>query len=425
MKTPAIKKSEPLGEADVIIIGGGPAGSSTALHLERLCPELSQRTLLLERAHHPREKICGGALTLNAESIMDELGITFDIPSAPVHHVQLVFGAARLDLPEDGCAKRIVRRCELDSMLFRAVRERGIRTIQDLRVARVVRYPSYLLVHTSQGHYRAKVVVSADGVNAVLRRTPGFNRGKLSRIFAIETPADPAREPVFRNQVLLVDLSYVREGLEGYYWDFPCYIDGKPYVSRGIVAASKFGNNRYLHEVLARRGVSLAGALRKAWPIRHFNPRDRFSQPRMLLVGDALGSDPLFSEGISQALGGGKLAAEAIVDAFQRDDLSFSRYRQRVLQSRLGSELRAYELASRLLYGRHAEVLLSMLHQSEELRNLIGHSYAGTANIHEHLPKLSGMLVRHLFHYTRNMSNFRTAANRQDLADERVLVNSA
>jgi flavin-dependent dehydrogenase len=399
-----------LGDADVIIVGSGPAGSSTALHLARLSPELAARTLVLEKGRHPREKICGGALTLNGERIVQELGIPLNIPYTPVHHVRLVYGAAQFDLPEDGCAKRVVRRCDFDHLLFRTVKERGIATQESVRVVKVVRQPDNLAVITEHGHYLAKVVVSADGVNAVLRKTTGFGRGKLCRIYEIETPADPARELVFREQVLLIDMSYVREGLRGYYWDFPCHIGGRPYVSRGIVAGSSFGTHAFLEEILARRGVALDGALRKTWPTRHFDPREHFSQPRMLLVGDAMGTDPLFSEGISQGLACGRLAAEAIVEAFARSDLSFSGFTNKVLNSRLGRELVAYSRAARVLYGRHAELMLSLLHESDELRNLIGHSYAGTADIHQSIAQILALLAKHWLRFHRPVRRFRALA---------------
>ncbi len=111
------KKIEQLDEVDIIIIGGGPAGSSAALHLQQMDPELASRTLLLEKARHPREKICGGALTVNAEHIMENLAIPLNIPYAPVHHVQLVYGDAVIGLPEGGCAKRVIRRCDFDGKI--------------------------------------------------------------------------------------------------------------------------------------------------------------------------------------------------------------------------------------------------------------------------------------------------------------------
>jgi menaquinone-9 beta-reductase len=54
---------------DVLILGGGPAGLSTALHLVQLAPELMPRILILEKAHYPRPKLCAGGLLADAEEI--------------------------------------------------------------------------------------------------------------------------------------------------------------------------------------------------------------------------------------------------------------------------------------------------------------------------------------------------------------------
>jgi flavin-dependent dehydrogenase len=405
-----------LGEYDLVIVGGGPAGCSTALHLERLNPSLIERTILLEKSHHPREKICGGALTFNAERILNDLGITLDIPYAPVHHVRLNYGRAFFDLPEGGCAKRVIRRDELDNKIFQTVRDRGIATMEDTRVSRVIRHPNYLEIITNHGVLRGKTAVSADGVTAVLRRTPSFGPGKMARIYVAETPADPDREQTFQDRLLLIDLTYVREGLAGYYWEFPCYIGGEPFVSRGIVSGSKAGSAALLTDILERRAVPLSGARRRAWPIRHFDPSERLAQPRMILVGDAMGTDPLFSEGMSQALASGQLAAEAIDSAFRRDDLSFRRYKRNLMRSRMGKELTAYARAARLFYGRHSEFMLSLLYESDELLSLIGMSYAGTQNASERMSRLTRILAGSLLHYRRKIEHLRSAAEFEPLA---------
>ncbi|MCP4246353.1 MAG: NAD(P)/FAD-dependent oxidoreductase [bacterium] len=408
-------KSKFLGEVDVIIIGGGPAGTSTALHMQRLAPDLIGRCRLLEKSHHPREKICGGALTINAERILSDLDIPLDIPFAPVHHVQLIYGNARIDLPEGGCAKRVIRRCDFDNLLFQTVKKRGVPTIEGVRVSRVIRRPDHLRVVTDKGHYRAQVVVGADGVGAVLRKTTGFGPGKMGRLWVAEVPADPTTSRPFTDDVLIIDLSYVGEGLRGYYWEFPCYIEDQPFLSIGIVdsnpkTATRVGSFAFLAEVMKRRGINAQEARWKAFPIRHFSPRERFSRPRMLLTGDALGSDPLFSEGISQALEFGRLSAEAVVDGFERRDLSFSAYTSTILRSRAGKELAAYARASRFFYGRHAELFLSMLYETPELRNLIGCSYAGTKDMHNSMLRLSALVAKHLFHARKHVGNLRAAA---------------
>jgi flavin-dependent dehydrogenase len=384
------------GDCDVVIIGGGPAGSSTALHLQQINPDLATRTMVLEKAHHPREKTCGGALTLNAQRIIADLGIRLDIPYTPVDHVRLIYGEDRIDLPPAGCADRVIRRADLDNALFQAVKARGVQTMEGVRVARVIRRPNHLEVITDKGRLRAQVAVSADGVNAILRRTPGFGRGKISRIHMVETPADPAKEVCFLERVLLIDMSYLSDGIKGYYWEFPSHLHGQPFVNRGLVAGSCVGGKKYLCDILLRRGVDPGLIKPKAWPIGHFDPRGRFSQPRMLLVGDAMGSDPLFSEGISQALAGGRLAAESLDKAFKTQDLSFREYTRYVLRSRMGTELTAYARAARLFYGRHSRALLSLLHESPELRNLVGLSYAGTERISQNIGQIAKIVVRHL-----------------------------
>lgn len=57
--------------------------------------------------------------------------------------------------------------------------------------------------------------------------------------------------------------------------------------------------------------------------------------PRVLLVGDAVGADPIFGEGISMALGYGVLAATEIACLYQRGEFSFDRYKRRLVRSGL------------------------------------------------------------------------------------------
>jgi flavin-dependent dehydrogenase len=80
-----------------------------------------------------------------------------------------------------------------------------------------------------------------------------------------------------------------------------------------------------------------------------------------ILVGDAAGSDPLFGEGISFALGYGRVAAKALRSAFRSGDFSFRDYRRRLLVSDIGRSLISRWLAAEIVYhGGQSPVFMRM-----------------------------------------------------------------
>ncbi|HAE59110.1 MAG TPA: hypothetical protein DCG54_06275, partial [Anaerolineae bacterium] len=83
---------------DIIIVGAGPAGISVALHLAQIIPGIEKRTLILEKAHHPRHKLCGGGLLPDGEIVLRQLGL--DI--SEIAHVNAPF--AHFDFAGQGLA---------------------------------------------------------------------------------------------------------------------------------------------------------------------------------------------------------------------------------------------------------------------------------------------------------------------------------
>jgi flavin-dependent dehydrogenase len=151
------------------------------------------------------------------------------------------------------------------------------------------------------------------------------------------------------------DFLVVPAGIEGYTWDFPTQIKGQPMRCWGIYDANmtdgaKPSLKEILAEEMARHGLDLNDYELKGHPIRWYEPWTQISVPRVALVGDAAGADPLFGEGISLALGYGAVASAEIGEAFQRGEFSFRRYRANVARSGLGQTLLARWVIAQVIY---------------------------------------------------------------------------
>jgi menaquinone-9 beta-reductase len=340
---------------DILILGGGPAGLSSALHLVKIAPELAPRILILEKAHHPRPKLCAGALVSDAEIILRRLGL--DVSEVP--HVDVV--KAHFDFAGSGLAisspknhtLRVIRRNEFDAWLAQKARERGITIREGITVRNIQPRQESVLVETDSGSFTGLVAIGADGSNGVTHRCVLPNASiHTARVLEVLTPPNqshPADHAYF-------DFFPVPEGIAGYTWDFPTQIDGLPMRCWGVYDANLLAQMRRpalrepLLEEMSRHGLDLNKFEIKGYPIRWFTPFNQFSVPRVILVGDAAGADGVFGEGISMALGYGHVAAKAVRDAFVRNDFSFRDYRRRILLSPLGQNLTVRAAITYILY---------------------------------------------------------------------------
>ncbi|MGH7893889.1 MAG: NAD(P)/FAD-dependent oxidoreductase, partial [Candidatus Binatia bacterium] len=81
---------------EVIIVGSGPAGASTALGIAARDPKLAAQTLILEKATHPRDKTCAGGVIPKAVRILRDLGLALDVPQARVDRAGVDTPRARI-----------------------------------------------------------------------------------------------------------------------------------------------------------------------------------------------------------------------------------------------------------------------------------------------------------------------------------------
>lgn len=341
---------------DVLIVGSGPSGTSTALHLVKNDPSWAERIVVVDKAIHPREKLCGGGVTHLGQNILARLGLPFDIPNFEVKEARLIYQDQSYSFFGDPVF-RITRRDEFDHWLVKTAEKLGVRVRQGEAVLNVTQHDDYAEVETEKGFFRAKVLIAADGSRSFVRRKlkwPGDSH--VARLMEVLTPEDAASQPEFRNGVAIFDFTPMMAGLQGYYWDFPSFIDGKPFMNRGLFDSRarserpKADLKQILSQSMAERDRDLEKFQLKGHPIRWWSRENQFSMPRILLVGDAAGADPLVGEGISFALGYGEVAAAAIESAFASQDFRFEDYRDRLLNHPLFHQLDIRTRLARLAY---------------------------------------------------------------------------
>ena len=341
---------------DVLIVGSGPSGISTALHLARLDPAWAGRVVVVDKAVHPREKLCGGGLTHIGQNILANLGLPLEPDNFPVKEVRLLYRDKSYSFYGNPVF-RIVRRDEFDHWLVRTAESLGVTVRQGEAVTAITAHAEYVEVVTDRAVYHAKVLVAADGSRSFVRRKLKWDdESRVARLVEVLTPEDPAKLPEFRDAVAVFDFTPMDDHLQGYYWDFPSYVGGRPMMNRGVFDSRavpdkpKADLKEVLAESMAERGRALDDYELKGHPIRWWSSDGVFSRPRVLLVGDAAGADPLMGEGISFALGYGEPAAAAIADAFARDDFRFADYRQRLLAHPLFKQLNVRTWLARYAY---------------------------------------------------------------------------
>ncbi len=329
---------------DLLIIGAGPAGLSTALHLLQIDPAWKDRLIVLDKAAHPRHKLCGGGVTLLGLNLLKGLGLPdpLPLPHAAVHDARFIY--RRRTIHVRGAPEFLVfHRAEFDAYLAQTARQRGIQLHENQAVTTIRRTPEGFTITTPKREYHARLVVGADGSKGITRRYVGgrFRPSRVARLLEVVTPA-PEDAPPFRQRFARFDFTPTRARLQGYVWDFPARVQGIPHHNRGVYDAriarkrGKASLPRILQQSLQQSNTDPQKVDIEGHPIHLFSPRNPFADHRILLVGDAAGADPLFGEGIAPALGYGKIAAQSIHRAFVRNDFSLKDYHRRVLFSRLG-----------------------------------------------------------------------------------------
>jgi len=342
-------------------------------------PDLARRTLLIDRATFPRDKVCAGALGARADRLLSRIGVQVDVPAAPAAGLRVRALGRELTarLPKAPVA-RVVRRRDYDAALLDRVRERGVTVRTGVALRRIDRRLAAVTLSTSAGEITARALVGADGVGSTVRRQLGLPRGRYhAQAVEVDTPWSPSER---ERDLLHFDLS--DEGLLGYAWTFPTPVAGELMACRGVYrlvrgvagpnpGAQDGGAEGDIADRLRLRlqtaGIDPAGLRLRRHAERGLALHEPFAVSRVALVGEAAGIDPVLGEGIAQAIHYGSTAAAYLARCFAHRDYRFGDYRTTVLRSRVGVDLRIRAAMAPFIYGRTRPLAMRWLTRSHHL----------------------------------------------------------
>lgn len=383
-------------EYDVIIVGGGPAGSAcTALLGEKY------KVLLIDKDTFPRDKACGDGLSSRCMPLLRKLGVLDKIEHIPHSRIYGVTFSSpdgtRVEFPtpksKNGeqyffyCSPRAV----FDNLLFQnakrnaAVLERFF--IKGLLFdGNAVAGVRGVDANNNLRELRSKIVVGADGALSMIREKAGLEPRNKSLGVAVR-----AYYRGVRGLTNKIELHYLSSVLPGYFWIFPV---GNGLANVGVImprddAAKKKTNVRELmlniinhHPGLKERFVeaNLTPPI-KEWELPFGNKMHshKIYGNGVLLIGDAASLiEPFAGEGISYALKSAEVASEIIDKALKRNNTSekvLKEYDKKIRRV-LGNELRVRYFLQRLA---SKPLLLNMIlhkaQKSSRTRKVIAHTF--------------------------------------------------
>ena len=331
-------------EWDVAVIGGGPAGLSAA----HAAAGAGARTLIVERAEHPRYKTCGGGLvgaSLTAVKDLSSLPARDEITTATF----TLRGGREFTRTDARPLLAMVMREEFDAALLDRALDAGARVRQKAAVRAIGQEPGHAYARLADGTtVTARVIIGADGSSGVTARHVGVTFEQVDLGLELEIAPSAARQRQWAGRILL-DWGWIPAS---YGWVFP----KGDRLTVGVIASragtgtpGKQGDatRDYLREFTDRLGLARDPVIRDSGHLTRCRSADSaLRSGRVIVAGDAAGLlEPWTREGISFALRSGALAGEiaakaSMAESPQATGAALDAYPTAIEQG-LGAQMRA------------------------------------------------------------------------------------
>ena len=362
---------------DLIIVGGGPAGSACA----RRAAQRGLDVVIIEKLFHPRRKACGGGFRPGLLDLLDfDATPALDRESCGSH----LFSPSRIKVvaTKERITGYLVRREIFDKLLLDKAAEAGAEVISGLEITEVTESMDEVIAHQIDGGtVKGKFLVGADGVNSRVARSSGLKprweddeiglcieaRVPMSKSDIERITRGPYKKDLFCIQIYFGGIDH------GYAWCFP----KKDEISLGMGCLMPFAaglkkawiNFTTEFSNLYNVDIDLSETTAMRVPLKE--PVKTTQTKRILLTGDAGGFvSAATGEGICYAVETGQIAADTVADIIQGHVNDTVEYQQRWKKS-VGKQLKVSKFLANLLFNseKNMELGIQMAANDEVMRS--------------------------------------------------------
>lgn len=295
-------------QARVAIVGGGPAGSSAAHTLAMAGIEVC----LVDRSVFPRDKLCGGLLTLRSQKIFQRVFQTSWNPVIQANSRGVMFFYREKPLKSLFDYKDLFFTCrkKYDAYLLDLARRSGTIVIEG-KTAQAVNLQESILTLSDGASLHYEYLIGADGVNSMVAKAlfgDSFDKSTIGFGLEMEVPISSEVPAITNPEIYFGLLKW------GYGWVFPKH--DTLTVGVGGLLGSNLQMRANFEEFLRQRFGRVPAQKIKGHFIPFGDFRRRPGQGNVMLCGDAAGLvEPITGEGIAFAMLSGYYAAESIKEA--------------------------------------------------------------------------------------------------------------